>query len=235
MPSPERKRADVRNHRPLQITAELRTPVITDEWLPFDGMLYHQAMRERWGGLVLTWPGANNNGAQPVRLPLKKCGVGEEWYYAASFAQPRQWWVVEGIDHWAKRFDQSLVSLLARDGKRCVLNTRSGRYKLYHMPVFYRCALRVQWYVVGSQRRIKELLCTLTNIGKKGSQGWGRVSAWHVEPCAEDWSEVRDGQLTRALPVTEATQRGLPFELAHYGIRPSYHASANLLPVAMPV
>ncbi len=105
------------------------------------------------------------------------------------------------------------------------LNVGSGRYRGYHMPVFYRVADRVEWYVVGDAERIRHLLRTVTHVGKKTSQGWGSVSRWAVELHAEDWSCYRDGKPMRAIP-----QRGGIL----YGVRPSYWIPQNQTECILP-
>jgi hypothetical protein len=153
------------------------------------------------------------------------------WYYRCSWAQWSQ--DVEGRDHWNKRFDTSFASLVDFGGRRGKIIIEQGKYKAYHMPVFYRAALWVEWYCVGDRAEIEHLLSTVTHIGKKGTQGWGRALRWEIEPIADDWSVWRDGRLMRGIPA-EDVPAGSVFNLTYYGIRPSYWKADNQMWLAVP-
>ena len=201
---------------PLKIIAHLQTGIISDPYLPIDGILYYQAMRERLGEQTLTLPGQSYGGPVDHGLPLKQINSHtRQWFYAASFAVwPAH--TVEGTDYWNKRLDMSLIDLVDWQGKKARFDVATGRYKSYHMPVFYRSALSVSWYVVGKKAEIERLLRMVTNLGKKSAQGWGAVNEWQVETFPEDWS-VWDstGRLMRAIPSNDSAT---PL----YGLRPSY-------------
>jgi CRISPR type IV-associated protein Csf3 len=221
------------NMEPLRITAHLRTGVVADRWLPLDAILLYQANRQALGPEVATLPGGiDTQGAST--LPLEIIHPGRKiWYYACSWAQPQPWWVAEGRDHWNKRFDQGFAYMVDFEGRRGKVIIEQGRYKAYHMPVFYRVADRVEWYCVGDKARVGELLSTMTHLGKKRSQGWGRVIQWKVEPWMEDWSVWRDGELTRGVPAEDVVGKGM-FNFVHYGLRPSYYRQENQMMLAMP-
>lgn len=220
---------------PLRVRAWLRTPVISDQWLPLDAVLFYQAARDQLPPQIVTIPGGPQNGvSHKIKMPLAMVGYRTPtWYYKCSWAQ----WpevVAEGRDHWNKRFDQSLAFLVDFHGRRGAVNTKAGSLKMYHMPVYYRSALWVEWYCVGEREWIARLLSTCTHVGKKAAQGWGRVWRWDVEPLAEDWSVWREGRLMRGVPVEDVVGNGKPFQLAHYGFRPSYWSRTNQRVVAMP-
>lgn len=211
---------------PLQITAHLQVGVISDPYLPIDGILYHLAHRDARPEQHITLPGRSSvDGhppsarAQAAAMPLAKHDRGQvHWYFAASFAQ----WedpVATGTDHWTKRFDQRHSDLVDFGNRRGRVITEQAQYKSYHMPVFYRHALRVRWYVVGNQERITQLLRFARNLGKKPAQGYGAVLRWDVQPWHADWSVYDDdGRLMRAIPDATGTI---------YGIRPSYWQTEN--------
>lgn len=231
-------------YEPIKITAWLQCGVISDAYLPIDAVLYYQAYRDAYGSEDITLPGANQSGVQNVPLLLQRRGLpydgmryadgapiyqGQEeryhiwtketpWYYAASFAQ----WegvVAEGQDHWNKRFDASLTDLVDFGGRRGKVIVEQGAYKAYHMPVWYRHALTVLWYVVGDLAWVREMLSTITHIGKKGAQGWGAVLRWEAMPWAHDWSVYGQyGQLMRAVPAMDGILTGY---------RPSYWMAKN--------
>lgn len=220
------------NLEPLRVRAWLRTAVVADTQLPLDGMLLYQAHRKKDGPQDVTIPG--NYTAQGIStLPLDIVAPGRRnWYYKCSWAQ----WShdVEGRDYWNKRFDSALADLVDFGKRRGKIQIGEGKYKSYHMPIFYRASLWVEWYAVGDKTEIERLLSTATHLGKKGSQGWGRVVEWRVEAWSDDWSIARDGQLMRGVPKDHAEVLGVPFQMMHYGIRPSYWKSSNQMTLAVP-
>jgi len=222
-----------KSFQPLRVTAQLRTAVVADRWLPLDGILLYQACRERLGPEQATLPGGGRV-PRGISMPLLIVHPGErDWYYACSWAQPQPWWSAEGLDHWNKRFRTGFADLVDFAGRRGKVIVEKGRYRAHHAPIVYRAAAEVQWYCVGDRRAIEALLSTVTHIGKKTAQGWGRVITWQIEPWAEDWSVWRDDRLMRGIPVADATGRGA-FAIAHYGLRPSYYRRVNQRVLAMP-
>jgi CRISPR type IV-associated protein Csf3 len=214
--------------QPLRITAELQSPVLDDGTLPIDAILYYTAMREKYGPETVTVSGPDHpEKVTAVSLPLARCEEhGPLWYYAASFAQ---WPEVrtQGSDYWNKRAcDLPLTDVLDFGKKRGNVVDSRGRYKAYHMPIWYIHAHSVSWYVVGHRESIEALLRHHTNIGKKSSQGWGAVSRWTVEPMADDWSVRRDGKLARAIPAEHGVLTGF---------RPSYWMPKNQTVCEMPI
>jgi len=224
---------DEYNLEPLKVTAYLRTGVVADRWLPLDSILMYQANRDALGPELATVPGGSDVQAAST-LPLDIAHPGRRnWYYKCSWAQPQPWWVAEGKDHWNKRFDSSLAGLVDFGARRGKVLIEQGQYKAYHMPVFYLAAQSVEWYCVGDSDEIRYLLSTVTHVGKKRSQGWGRVTEWRVEACSEDWSVQRDGKLTRGIPADDMLG-GQPFNILYYGIRPRYYRQNNQMPLVMP-
>jgi CRISPR type IV-associated protein Csf3 len=205
---------------PLHITAYMQTPVVSDASLPLDAVLYYTAMREQYGDQVVTVPGSEHPNRVPaISLPLMRHHEeGPMWFYACSWAQ----WsrpVATGRDHWNKRFDLSLASLVDFQGRRGKVDVSSATYKAYHMPVFYRHSLSVCWYLVGHRQSIERWLPHCTHLGKKTAQGWGAVLRWRVETWQADWSVQDDaGHLMRAIPA----ESGILI-----GFRPSYWLPKN--------
>lgn len=203
-------------YEPVRIRAYLRCGVISDPFLPLDGVVAYAARRRKFGFPDVSLPGQSllPEGEMLPNLPFDHVGhPGRDWFYACSFAQwPKG--VAEGQDHWNKRLDQSLVYLVDFQGRSQKINIGEARWKAYHMPVFYRHARQVDWYALATPDKLRRLLTFCTHLGKKTSQGWGAVTEWQVEPWPADWS-VRDdaGKLMRAIPA----ERGILC-----GVRPSY-------------
>lgn len=222
-----------KSFRPLKVTAWLRTGVVSDEFLPLDGIIYAQLCRDKFGHEEFSLPGGNQEFLfDRNEMPFEIRERAGEWYFACSFAQPEKWWLHEACDHWNKRFDLAESDLVDFKGKRGTINVQSARYRAYHMPIYYRVAIKVEWYCVGDRERIEYLLSTVTHIGKKSSQGYGRVNRWETAALLEDFSEYKDGLLMRALPTTKDEllaigKRGAAFKVRHCGFRPSYYVKQN--------
>jgi CRISPR type IV-associated protein Csf3 len=226
---------DSHNFQNLQITAVLRTAVISDQWLPLDGLLLYQQTRDELGAQEMTTPGTSSL-AQPKgeamkggKLPIKTVH-SKEWYYRCSWAQWSE--NVEAKDYWNKRYDNALSEFVTFGDRRGTVNNAAGQYKAYHQPVFYRSALWVRWYCVGVKAEIERLLSTLTHIGKKSAQGWGRVARWEVESIVNDWSIWKDEKLMRGIPSFE--KPNYVGDVALYGVRPSYWDRRNQIMLVLP-
>lgn len=220
------------NLEPLRVRAWLRTGIVCDKYMPLDGVLLYQAHRDAFGPQDVTIPGEYTPTGQISTLPLGIVHPGRRnWYYQCSWAQ----WSheVEGRDHWNKRFDSQFAHLVDFGNRRGKVIIEQGQYKSYHMPIFYRAALWIEWYCVGDAQRIGHLLSTVTHLGKKACQGWGRVYRWEIEGIDEDWSVWKDSRLMRGIPIDDAVGHG-KVNLAHYGIRPSYWKSSNQMMLAVP-
>lgn len=204
---------------PLKITAWLQCAVVSDAALPLDGVIYALLHRKQFGEQAATAPGqAIENGNSGVTMPFARVEEqGPSWYYAASWAQ----WngtVTEGSDHWNKRIDLGLTDIVDFGVRKAKFDVASGRYKSYHMPVYYRHALSVSWYVRGLKDELSSLLKFATHLGKKTSQGFGAVLRWQLEEIEADWSIRKDGRLMRPIPA----QSGILI-----GFRPSYWLPKN--------
>lgn len=223
------------SYEPLHIRAHLRTPVITDRWLPLDAVLLYQSARQTLGDQSATIPGATTGGERKkIRVPIGMEYDGTpNWYYKCSWAQwPEH--TIEGNDHWNKRFDNSLAYLIDFGKRRGKIDNNSGAHKAYHIPVFYRSALFIDWYCVGDKKDINKLLSVTTHLGKKTVQGWGRISKWEVESIPNDISVWNNGKLMRGIPMSLAGEKADGHHIALYGVRPSYWRKENQMPLVMP-
>lgn len=215
----------------LRITANFQTPVICDDRLPLDGIIFYQVMRERYGfesstqaGVAALADGVDKRDWMPFDVHYKNVNGENFWYYACSFAR----WVgtvAEGRDHWVKRFDQQFSDVIDFQGKRGKVVTQHGKYKGYRMPVFTRHVLAARWYCVGDRRELERLLPHVQSVGKKTSQGYGVVRDWQIERWHSDWSTRGPQGLMRAVPADTGIR---------IGFRPSYWHAPNQAICEMP-
>lgn len=212
----------------LRIRAYLQTGVISDQFLPLDGILYYHLVRDLIGEKFHSMPGESNvHASESITLPIKKGGSkNDAWFYHCSFAQWPQL-LIEDETFYVKRFDLN-HSHFIDISKKSRVQTSRGQYKAYHLDVFYRHALYVEWYAVGWPDKIENLLRFCTHIGKKTAQGWGAVLRWEVIEWPEDWSIRGPGnKLMRAVPMLGP----VGFK---YGIRPSYWNERHIFTCKMP-
>ncbi|MDD5231130.1 MAG: hypothetical protein PHC43_07360 [Candidatus Marinimicrobia bacterium] len=212
---------------PLCIRAYIQTGIISDQFLPLDGILLYHAIREQFGHPDIALPGEDiTKGKLKFFLPLAIENEGrKDWFYHCSFAR----WAPdmrEDQQSYCRRFDLKYSDLIDFQGRSQKVNLSSARYKNYFVKVYYRIASWVEWYALGERAEIERFLPFLTHLGKKSSQGWGAVLRWEVEPIESDWS-IRN---VNCLPM-----RAIPAEQGFlYGIRPPYWESDNQFICEMP-
>lgn len=125
-------------------------------------------------------------------------------------------------EHFAKRIGVENADML-RDDSRLVVAVGNSWTKSYRLPLVVRNVDRVVWFCGGSKRdTLYSLLRRVPAIGKKRSQGFGRVARWQVEWCDHDYSWFAPSAggtvLMRPLPACDE----LPKDLV--GCRPDFAA-----------
>lgn len=198
----------------------------TEPYFPLDSILAAMWIHKRYPELCY----------QPVvgdfiqaDLPFERRGNGESWYWACSFnvAKP----IGEYVTYWNRRFDDQYEQYIDFKGKRGKVSASSGRYKAYRTPLNVLLFDYLEWYAVGDIDEVRELVEMVVAIGKKPAQGFGLVDRWEIVPWDDDWSEVRDGKVTRALPRLPDGCRGI---IKPFGLRPPYWDIKNKQVVYMP-
>lgn len=214
---------------PLVVTAYLQGGVVSDPWLPLDGMLAFRLIVREYAG----WPEGElageclytTLGRSLPMLPLATVTDGPFTYHHCSFAEWGQPYA-EGRDYWHKLNDDGLfLDLLSPRVKR--IFELGGRYKTKHMPLYYRVAPWVRWYVVGDAAALRDLLHSVKWLGKHKAAGWGRVRRWEVTPAEADYSLWRDGVPQRSIPITPAIHQLGGLRRMHWGYRPFYYEACN--------
>lgn len=136
--------------------------------------------------------------------------------------------------HLTKRFAVEYASLLAAE-ERTVVATGNATYKSYRFPLRERNVPVVCWFVGGASRRnLKSALKSVTSIGKKRSNGFGRIARWDFEEVEHDLSwfaaTPHGTLLMRPLPYCDQ----LPADLIGYrrdfcSVMPPYwHPERNI-------
>lgn len=200
----------------IRVRAYLQTPVVSDKFLPLDGILFYHFIRENFGEQDFTLARESNEKVYSgLSLPIWKCGThnpNNGWFYACSFAQfPEE--TIESSYNYSKRFDFQFSEYI--DDKKKTVDIQRGQFKNYHITEYTRNAVYVDWYLKADKQQVENLLQFCTHIGKKTSQGMGAVLKWEVIDWHSDWSiRGKNNKLMRGVPNDKS-----PYI---YGLRPSY-------------
>jgi CRISPR type IV-associated protein Csf3 len=158
----------------------------------------------------------------PMPLAKMQTAQGDDFkkIYCASFAEYDG---SESVNRWKKRWEDEFDDMVDFGSRKQVIDHKKEHFKSYDMPVVLRSTRELVFYARGVGEEIERLLKTyLTHMGKKGSQGYGRIRSVAVRPCAEDWSVWRDGKPMRAIPLEMAGEtEGL--RQIFCGYRPPYY------------
>jgi len=112
----------------------------------------------------------------------------------------------DGVEHFARRFDPDPA--LIAGAERKVYASNSGEFKSYRLPLRVRLVEKIAWFAVGDRKEVRRLLRDVYSLGKKSSQGHGRIASWEVEHWEgrEDWCWLAPSEsgpvLMRSLPLT---------------------------------
>lgn len=225
---------------PFKATFTMRSPIAVTDYIHFDALVWHAALEEQLGPAFWTQTGHENYDLlvplQPVTHVFTREGVvhretGEPLritrkYSSASVGTYPNGFV-EGVTAWRKRCD-----FPTSYGK---VDTARGMYKAFDTPLAYISTPKIVFYAVGNKPEVERLLKTrISHVGKKRSQGYGRIGEITVEDCAVDYSVFRDDVLQRPIPAS-----GCPWGFAdpveaYYAYKPPYWRRGNLTPCFMP-
>ena len=222
--------------QPIKITAIMQDGRIagTESWFPLDSILAAEWMRRKHPEAYYSASSHMLTSDLIIAdLPFERRGRGDNWYWACSFNAARS--LHEYVMHWHKRADDQLEKYIDFGKRRGKIDTKSGKYKAYRMPLVVQLFDRLTWYAVGDLAAVQELCNNITHIGKKSAQGLGAVDYWRVEPWPDDWSETKDGRLMRAIPAELGLPEGVSAgRLAQYGMRPPYWHNSHQRVCFMP-
>lgn len=210
-------------HEPLKITFNMRSPVVTADYIFLDGLLSSAVFKDcvqNHSDML-----ENRSDVIHIPLPLKQYGSVKPFYAASiGFAED----IVESTDRWRKRTE-------IESSKK--LQIGSGQYKIYDIPVPTLYADSWFFFANGNKEEIKRLLkLHISAIGKKCSQGFGAINSIAVEPYKHDWSVVRDGAPMRPIPILESNEFNLTCDVEMYfAYRPPYWHTKNMAMCYMPL
>lgn len=212
----------------MRVVAHLGASIVTvDGLLHLDGLLGYAAFR-RYPDRASLPPPDTMEDPIDFDLPLARWEHAGHWGWCASSIEAD--WVAEETRYLSK---PTPSARMARYSSAPSVNVGAGPHKAWRLPFPARLAEEARWYALGDVARVREMLGSISHLGKLHHHGAGEVLAWTVELWGEDWSCVRDGLPTRHLPVGFPGVVGEPPTISG-GIRPPYWHAARRATVYMP-
>lgn len=204
----------------LKVTAKLFDGRVatTDGYLPLDGMLQHAYAKLYRPDLIGT-PVKDLKEIEIFPLPFAKINDNtENWFFDCSFAC----FNILGEDKkmYNKRYDSTYAETFVELGKTKIIETRKGKFKNCRNSLNVVLTDEISWYCVAYEEELLNLLKTIKSIGKKTSQGLGKVKHWVVEETKESLSHLRP------IPAHNGTEL--------MSIRPLYFDPRNKRKVVLP-
>lgn len=192
---------------PLIVRAKLTTPYVPAE--P-DGSCHLDSILS-WAVLAhLPYPVRTGGYEAPtVPLPLKLSWVRDGVpLWAVSDLRP-QGDLLRDQAYWHKRYPTDQLHYMTKTRA----NVRAGKWKEYRIPMGTVVDAELRAVCVGNRGKLKELLAHVSHVGKKASQGYGRVGEWEVEPLGVPEEDAEEAALrARAVPLDYATRHGRTVE-----------------------
>lgn len=195
---------------PLLIRCELAAPVAGPEpYVHLDGLI-------AWAQIMLRGPTSqavghvSSDDLVPVRLPLER----QDGVWAASALWPLDCAPV-GVGAWRMRPATEYAHLTSARQIAVAhgrLRARDERLTLYPQRTWQaRCVAAGKAGPADAAREVRKLLKQVTAIGKKRSQGYGRVITWHVDrdDRGADWSDWGDGVARAPIPHPDGVPQGV--------------------------
>jgi len=206
---------------PLEVTLALSSPVLQerDGFIHLDSLIYHailsKVMQDEWaegidrGGFFLpifstAFTQADERGFKFYRH-----------FYLSSAAKFID--STRSVAHLTKH----IGPFQSGKGK---IDTTKGEHKATKKSMIMTAASSVKFWCYGNKDEIAKLLSSVSGIGKKVGQGYGRISSVDVRPVERDLSLLSpEGTLNRVVP--EMCLYFYEGAAAVMGYRPPYYRS----------
>jgi len=131
-------------------------------------------------------------------MPLKKYKTSGEWVWASSVAMTLEEKEIDKwcITNWKKRFDVDQE----HQKKDTQIPISAGKFKSYNSKLAYAPVERIIFLFEGDPEKVKTLMKNIDGIGKKTSQGYGKIKDYSIEPTDKQYSIYDSGHTLRSLP-----------------------------------
>lgn len=173
--------------RPVKVTATLPHGIAhASPWtVSLDGLLASQLWAQHKTLHPQTTRALDVTNPPDLDLPLARCTAHPHmWHWAATCGWPNDPAPDPEIRHWTTRLDHRHTEHTATKLPQH-LPSEKGRWKAYYMPLPVSVCSSLSWHAYGDPGAITALLGNIVSIGKKRSQGEGRVTSWKVEAIDE--------------------------------------------------
>lgn len=170
---------------PLIVTARMAGGIAHSlPWgISLDGILASQLWAQLKPSSGLTEPALDADNPPDLDLPLARCHPDQgPWHWAATCSYPDPAPTNPDVHYWTGRVDHRHLEHLTSSLPK-VISDRQGRYRARRMPLVVIPCLTLTWHAIGDPPSIQQLLNQVRSLGKKRSQGEGRVLTWTVEPA----------------------------------------------------
>ena len=153
---------------------------------------------------------------RPHELPFHQKGLsklygviqhkgGSAGVAVASWFQPEQ--EINYIDSWKKRFEREYVGMADFGQGRRRINTASGHYRSYNMPLDAHVVASGYFAFIGDGSEVLRLIDEyIPGIGKKVSEGFGWIDQIKLIESDLEW---RDILKLRPVPIHLARNHGI--------------------------
>jgi hypothetical protein len=187
---------------PMMVTAKLDGPIVLTQHPPaLDALLAYAIAQE------LGLPPLEAQGDEPpqIEIPIARSPCGR--YHLATFGIGRT--ERSELSYFTRKFPIEVGQAIG-NAKLNTIEVSSGRNKSFRLPQ-ERMHLeddRLIWFAIGHVPEVRALLSWVTRLGRKRSQGAGRVAFWEVTevkawglgfPCV-----TPEGRALRPLPLDDA-------------------------------
>ena len=219
----------------LLVKFGLSSPFSSMEYIKLDGILAYFSLQELMGEDFHNMDASSSLIDAP--LPIEQSSNEDgKWWWLCSFGC----YVLQGesVTGWKKRWDDKHDFLVNFPEKRKPrIDHKSGFFKAYAMPLIIRNAKEIAFCCIANAARIEELLANCWGIGKKKSQGYGRLETKIIEETSDNWFNWNEkGEATRAIPISMeeakkqvsfAASQNKTFSLVTIGYKPPYWHPQN--------
>lgn len=156
-----------------------------------------------------TIPDVPENASPYVPIPLKvlwRDGKGFPLYATSEFVPSSS---DTDVVYYHKRPQTGRFTKRTTSGNPFYISASTGgRWMDRQRPMSCSVAESITCEALGWPAEIKELLKTITHLGKERQRGLGVVKTWRIEPI-ESFSVVSNDTLTRKIPVEAADAIGV--------------------------
>lgn len=179
---------------PLEVKATLSSPISLNRPIALDSLLASQVALRR--GLVAL----DADHLENIEIPVQRSKC---WRFHLASVGTIVGDVEAGLVQYTNRRAPVDQYLAHGNEKIRRVQINLGANKSYRIPRAVDHIEAMQWWCIGDENDVADLLSTVTHLGKRRGVGLGRVTRWTVEPC-EPWDGfpvVRDGAPLRNLPL----------------------------------